>query len=130
MLFHSTVFSIISSLKAIWPFISKNLIIPCKDSKTSERIIVQLLSFLYKRILRIIFIMQKVINLIINDICLVKTYWWDFSGGPVAKTLHSQCQGPVFDPWSGNQIPQAATRISHTVSKNPKFYSKDPVCFK
>ena len=44
--------------------------------------------------------------------------------------LCSQCQGPAFDPWSGNQISQAATRISHTVSKNPKFYSKDPVCFK
>ena len=26
----------------------------------------------------------------------------DFSGGPVAKTLHSQCQGPRFNPWSGN----------------------------
>ena len=27
---------------------------------------------------------------------------WDFPGGPVAKTLHSQCRGPRFDPWSGN----------------------------
>ena len=26
----------------------------------------------------------------------------DFPGGPVAKTLHSQCRGPRFDPWSGN----------------------------
>ena len=23
-------------------------------------------------------------------------------GGPVAKTLHSHCRGPGFDPWSGN----------------------------
>jgi len=23
-------------------------------------------------------------------------------GGPVAKTLHSQCWGPRFSPWSGN----------------------------
>ena len=23
-------------------------------------------------------------------------------GGVVAKTLHSQCRGPGFDPWSGN----------------------------
>ena len=27
---------------------------------------------------------------------------WDFPGGPVAKTLRSQCRGPGFDPWSGN----------------------------
>ena len=25
----------------------------------------------------------------------------DFPGGPVAKTLSSQCRGPRFDPWSG-----------------------------
>ena len=24
---------------------------------------------------------------------------WDFPGGPVAKTLYSQCSGPRFDPW-------------------------------
>ena len=23
-------------------------------------------------------------------------------GGPVAKTQHSQCRGPGFNPWSGN----------------------------
>ena len=27
---------------------------------------------------------------------------WDFPGGPVAMTLHSQSRGPRFDPWSGN----------------------------
>ena len=26
----------------------------------------------------------------------------DFSGGPVAKTPHSQCRRPGFNPWSGN----------------------------
>ena len=26
----------------------------------------------------------------------------DFPGGPVAKTLHSQCRGLRFDPRSGN----------------------------
>ena len=26
----------------------------------------------------------------------------DFPGGPVARTLCSQCRGPRFDPWSGN----------------------------
>ena len=34
---------------------------------------------------------------------------WNFPGVPVAKTPHSQCWGPGFDPWSGNQIPYAAT---------------------
>ena len=27
---------------------------------------------------------------------------WDFPTGPVAKTPHSQCRGPVLDPCSGN----------------------------
>ena len=26
----------------------------------------------------------------------------DFPGGTVIKTPHSQCRGPMFDPWSGN----------------------------
>ena len=26
----------------------------------------------------------------------------DFPGGPVAKTLHSECRELEFDPWSGN----------------------------
>ena len=33
---------------------------------------------------------------------LVRKGAWDLSGGPVTKTLHSQCRGPGFDPWSGN----------------------------
>ena len=28
--------------------------------------------------------------------------YWDFPGGPVAKTPHSQSRGPGFHPWSGN----------------------------
>ena len=43
----------------------------------------------------------------------------DFPGGPAAKTLHSQCRGPGFDPWSGNYIPQASTRSSS--AKQPKI---------
>ena len=27
---------------------------------------------------------------------------WDFPGGPVGKTPHSQCGGPGFDSWSRN----------------------------
>ena len=26
----------------------------------------------------------------------------DFPGGAVDRTLHSQCRGPGFDPWSEN----------------------------
>ena len=37
-----------------------------------------------------------------------------FPAGPVAKTLHSQCMGPGFDPWSGNQIPDL---IPHATTK-------------
>ena len=28
--------------------------------------------------------------------------WGDFPGGPVAKTLSSQCRRPELDPWTGN----------------------------
>ena len=41
----------------------------------------------------------------------------DFPSGPEAKTLHSQCMGPGFDPWSGNLIPYAATKSSHAATK-------------
>ena len=34
----------------------------------------------------------------------------DFLGGPVAKTLHSQCSGPTSDPWLANWTPYAATK--------------------
>ena len=34
----------------------------------------------------------------------------DFPGGPLAKTLCSQCEGPGFDLWLGNWIPHATTK--------------------
>ena len=34
----------------------------------------------------------------------------DFTGGPVAKALCSQCSGPEFKPWSGNYISYASTK--------------------
>ena len=40
----------------------------------------------------------------------------NFPGGPMAKTPHSQCRGPGFDPWSGNQVPHAKTKSSHTTT--------------
>ena len=35
---------------------------------------------------------------------------WDFPGGPVAKTSHSKCRGPRFNPWSGNGILHASNK--------------------
>ena len=32
----------------------------------------------------------------------------------MAKTLHSQCRGPRFDPWSGCNIPHATTKTWHS----------------
>ena len=37
--------------------------------------------------------------------------------GPVAKTPHSQCRGPMFNPWSGNYIPHATAKSSHAATK-------------
>ena len=34
----------------------------------------------------------------------------DIPGGPVVKTPRSQCRGPGFDPWSGNEVLHAATK--------------------
>ena len=31
----------------------------------------------------------------------LRTHLRDLSGGPVAKTLYSQCRGPGINPWSG-----------------------------
>ena len=43
----------------------------------------------------------------------------DFPGDPVAKTPCSECRGPGFDPWSGNEIPHATTKSFHTPAKEP-----------
>ena len=37
-----------------------------------------------------------------KSVSLFNMISWDFPGGPVVKTLCSQCRGPGFDPWSGN----------------------------
>ena len=46
---------------------------------------------------------------------LLKIHEGDFPGG---QTPHSQCQGPGFDPWSGNYIPHAATNFKDAVCWN------------
>ena len=38
-------------------------------------------------------------------------------GGTVAKTPRSQCRGPRFNPWSGNEIPHAETKSLHAAAK-------------
>ena len=53
-----------------------------------------------------------------NTVGLVKDRGYgDFPGGPVAKTPCSQCKGPEFNSWSGNQIPHATGKIPHAVIK-------------
>ena len=37
------------------------------------------------------------------------THLSTLSDGLVAKTPRSQCRGPMSDPWSGKEIPHAAT---------------------
>ena len=39
----------------------------------------------------------------------------------MAKTPHSLCRGPGFDPWLGNWIPHAITKSFHaaTINKIP-----------
>ena len=41
----------------------------------------------------------------------------DFPGGPVAKTLWSQCHGSRFDLWSGNYW-CASSKGEHAASKD------------
>ena len=49
----------------------------------------------------------------------------DFPGGPVAKTLCSQCKGLRFKPWSGSWIPCVATKTQHSqINNNHKNNNK------
>ena len=40
---------------------------------------------------------------------LLKSRRKDFPGGPVVKTLRSQCRRHGFDPWCGNSDPACHT---------------------
>ena len=33
---------------------------------------------------------------------VIKSYYWDVPGGPMAKAPNSQCRGSRFEPWLGN----------------------------
>ena len=53
-------------------------------------------------------------------------HYREFPGGPVAKTLYSQCRGPGFNPWSGNWIPHVTTKTkSSQINKNKYIFKKD-----
>ena len=58
-----------------------------------------------------------------NNLCSLteewkkKTCYRNFPGGPLAKTLHSQCRQPGFNPWPANQITYAATKSQHAATK-------------
>ena len=50
----------------------------------------------------------------------------DFPGGPEAKTVSFQCRGLGFNPWSVNQIQQAATKTQSSqkeTKKNKKLHT-------
>ena len=40
--------------------------------------------------------------------------------GPGARTLRSQCQGPGFDPWSGNWISEAEIKTRRSQKQKQK----------
>ena len=56
--------------------------------------------------------------------CTSKDIHGDFPGGPVAKTPHFQCRGLGFNSWSGNWIPQAATK-TWLSQRNKYFFLKE-----
>ena len=37
----------------------------------------------------------------------LKSYFEEFLGSPLVRTLCFHCQGPRFDPWWGTKIPRA-----------------------
>ena len=57
-------------------------------------------------------------------VCIKKELVGDFSGGPVAGNLCSQCQGPWFNPWSGSYIPPAVAESLYSATKNPHAESR------
>ena len=55
----------------------------------------------------------------------LRSYRRDSSGGPVAKTLCSECRSPWFDSWSGNWIPHATSLRAAT--KDLMYCNEDQV---
>ena len=54
---------------------------------------------------------------------------WDFPGGPVGKTPHSQCKGPGSIPGQGTRsCMHATTKSSHAATKSPHATTKKSTC--
>ena len=47
----------------------------------------------------------------------ISNHHGNFHGGLVAKSLHTQCRGPGFDPWSRNWFPHVTTKSLHATAK-------------
>ena len=54
--------------------------------------------------------------------CLEHWLAEEFSGGPVAKTLHSQCKGPRFNPSSTLQVPTCCNSRFHMHSEDQRYH--------
>ena len=61
----------------------------------------------------------------------------EFPGGPAVRTWHTHCQGPRFNPWMENKIPQTRwlvqnikqNRIKTEKKKTIESYSLKNYCF-
>lgn len=53
----------------------------------------------------------------------LKTGQGNFPSGPMVQTLCPQCRGPVINPWTGSQIPHAATKGSKAATKYPERHN-------
>ena len=69
--------------------------------------------------------MSTVNNTVLYISKFLKEQMVELPGGPVAKTLRSQCTGPWFNPWSGNEIPHPATKSLHGTAKDPACHSEN-----
>ena len=64
-----------------------------------------------------------------EDCCLqARKSTLTFPDVPGAKTPHSQCRGPRFDPQSGNWSSHTATKSSNAETKDPARLDKDRRC--
>ena len=64
-------------------------------------------------------------NIIITLFHLKRKDLRDFPGGPAAKTPCFQYRGPGFNPWSGKQIPYAATKSSPAANTDQMYLNED-----
>ena len=85
-----------------------NNVVLVSDIQQSDSVIHIHVSILFQ----ILFLIRLLQNIEQSSLCYTVGPCWlsilnivvcrDFPGGPVSKTLPSECRGPGFDPWSGN----------------------------